>query len=181
MSIDSINEDVTGELIPVNENDYEIIEAEEQAITYLERIQARKHKLNKIKELYQERVQALQDKIDQAYKWLDEEETKLNSEIGWLIRPLEDFMRAINASNPKIKSLNLPTGKLKLRKLPDKVIIMDGFKATKDDLGKPGIVEKISYDVNKTEIKKHIEETGEVLDYAHIEPGETKFEYEVME
>lgn len=178
--VDSIDEDVTGELVPVQNDDYQIVEKEEDATTLLERIAARTHKINRLKELYLARVQPLQDKIDQAQKWLDDETAKIQSQVVFLSGPLEEFMRAINASNPKIKSLNLPTGKLKLRKLPDKVIVADDFQPTADDMGKVGVVEKISYSVNKTDIKKHIEETGEVLDYAHIEPGEVKFEYEVI-
>jgi len=178
--IDTIDEDISGDLIPVNEEDYEIIETDEAATSLLERIAARVHKISKLQELYMARIQPLKDKIDMASIWLDGEKVKLDREIGYLKGPLEEFMRAINASNPKIKSLNLPTGTLKLRKSPDKVIIAEGFKATADDFGKPGIMEKLTYEVSKDAIKDHIKKTGEELDYAHIEIGETKFDYEVF-
>ena len=175
--IDSIDEDVTGELQP--EGEFGIIEKNEEAMTLLERIKVRQDAIEGLEKLYEFRTRALREKIEQADKWLADEKVKYQRQIDFFKMPLKQFMEAINASNPKIKSLNLPTGKLKLRKLPDKIVITDGFKATADDYGKPGIFEKLTYEINRTAIKEHLKKTGEMPDYATIETGETKFEVEV--
>ena len=178
--VDSINEDVTGELQP--EGEYGIIEQKEEAMTLLERIKARQAAITDLEKLYEMRTRLLRDKIEIADKWLADEKEKLQRQIDFFKTPLEHFMRAINASNPKIKSLKLPTGTLKLRKLPDTVTLKDNWKAGEADVGKPGInkIEKVEIKVSLSEIKKHIQETGEELDYAELVPGETKFEVEVI-
>ena len=133
----SIEESITGDLQAVEEN-LPVPEHNEGAVSLLERIQARQHIIGHIKEDHSHRIAMLEEKLELAKATRDKEIEVVRKSIAWLTFPLEQFMRAINASNPKIKSLKLPTGILKLRK-SENLIICEGWILSKDTPRRCGV------------------------------------------
>ena len=171
MSTEFIEEEFSGELEEITEAPLPETITEESAMPMIARIGYRQKEIAKAK--------ALRDKwIEQAEHWYEEKESKLMNGINFYSLALEGFMRALNASNPKIKSLNLPAGKLMLRKLPDKVELKEGEELTADH---PFANVKTVITLDKKGIKDQIKSTGEIPTYVEYIEGETKFSVEVYD
>jgi hypothetical protein len=169
MSNDFIEEEFSGELEEITEAPLPETITEESAMPMIARIGYRQREIAKAK--------ALRNKwIEQANHWYRAKESKLMNGINYYHLALEGFMRALNASNPNIKTLNLPAGKLILRKLPNTVELKEGIT-----LGHTTnfTVEKTTFSLDKKSVKAHIKETGEIPDFVEYKEGETKFSIEV--
>jgi len=125
-----------------------------------------------------ETIKGIQAKRDfiiaQANLWADQKIKQIENYNNWYSSRLIDFMRAINKSDPKKKSIKFPLGKIGFRQSPEKIEIDPDYNPAEhtDD---PNVVVKTTYSVSKTAIKNQMEATGELPDYASVVPGEIKF------
>jgi len=169
------NEAATGQFVDVLQLDaLPAVDSDLKAESYLRAVAIRRNEIKRIADLRDAEIAKIQDIFNNQIE-------KIERSCGFLEGYLENFLREINRQDSKVKSRKYSAGVLKLSKSPDKVEIVEGFTPTEADLDKPGInkVVKTEIKINKTEIKKYIKETGEVLDYAELVPGVTKFKVEV--
>lgn len=106
--------------------------------------------------------------------WALERNTMLSSRIEWLSKKMELYLKEEN-----LKTLDLPNGVIRIRKQPEKVIIVDEEKffkrATNAVLNI--IPESIKPDLLK--IKAWIKRTGRIPDGVEVINGEEKFSYTI--
>lgn len=172
--ITAIQEEYSGELESIDvEQPCPVVETDEAVITTLSRLIFRDKAVAKIE------LQAnyLRQK---ANEWEKGEIEKIEKQKAWLQVPLQSFMESINRSNPKIKSLKFPVGKIGLRSTPQKIEIDADF-VPDEHCGEKFIIGKTTYTVSKKDIKKQLDETGEIPDYASVIPGEQRFYYKAGE
>ena len=106
--------------------------------------------------------------IAQIQRWQEREGGKLEERATAFSAPLKAFLR-----REERKSLRLPHGELKLRKLPDKIIVHEEvFNYNREEFIRV-IPEKREPDLPK--IKKHLKATGELLVGVDLQLGEQKF------
>lgn len=120
--------------------------------------------------------------MEQLQVYLEIHLTRFQKEIDWRAGPLEIYARdAHRRSKGKIKSLDLPHGKLKLRAQREKVECDEPkILAWCDDHAEEAqnfidIIRRI----NKSNLQKYVKGTGEVPDgVAIVPPGEPNFHLE---
>lgn len=169
--ITAIQEEYSGDLEEIDvEQPYPVVETDEAVITTLSRVLVRDKAIGKINA-------QCNFMIDQAMEWAKTEIEKIEKQKQYFLTPLQSFMESINKSNPKIKSLKFPVGKIGLRQSPQKIEIEADFVPA-DHTDDPNVIKKVSYSVSKKQIKEQLDKTGEIPDYASVVPGETKFYYE---
>ena len=168
--IQAIEEEYSGELEEIDvDQPCPVVESDEAVITTLGRLIYRDKAIEKIK-------QQADFIVSNAQLWAMREVAKIEKQKEWFLTPLQSFMESINKSNPKIKSLKFPVGRIGLRQSPQTIAIDPDFVSAdhKDD---PNVTEKTTYSVSKKSVKKQLDDTGEIPDYASVVPGETKFYY----
>ena len=149
------------------------IESKDQAIWATRKI------AQKVKEQRQN-LEAAQAEIDRINNWMESENGKLDQEIQFFEALLESYFYRLREEDPKLKSLKLPHGTLKLRKQQPK------FEYDEDKL-LPWVKENlvsalvIKESVSKTTVKDYIKETGEVVPGVEVEVRPEKFSIEVTD
>jgi len=106
--------------------------------------------------------------------WALERNTILSSRIEWLNRKLELYLKEEN-----VKTLDLPNGIIRIRKQPEKVIIVDEekfFKKATNALLNI-IPESARPDILK--IKSWIKRTGKIPDGVTVTSSDEKFSYTI--
>jgi len=175
-SPEKIEDDFLAEILPVGEVGAEIVlEEPAQADHQIQRIARLMQKGEDIKGFVAGEMKRLQEYLERKLQ-------TLQGEIDWRSGPLEIYMRDANRRNPKIKSLDLPHGKLKLRAQQDKFEIDEekvlGWAG--DHLQEAASFTETKIVIRKDNLKKFIKETGEMVDGVTIEPaGESKFYLEI--
>ena len=172
--VDVIQEEFTGDLDEFDTSQPPpVVQENEGAEIALARIAYRDKAIDKIK--------ALRDyKCQQAVEWANREIIKIEKQKQWHLDSLKYFMEGINRSNPKVKSLSFPSGKIGLRQTPQRIEIDADFVPSEhtDD---PFVVAKTTHVVAKEDMKAHLKNTGELPDYASVVPGKKKFYYQPNE
>jgi len=162
-----IQEDFTDELEEFDSSLPPVVQDEDAAQTALARLVFRDKEIA--------RIEARRDFIkNQADEWANQQIEKIEVQKQHFLLPLESFMKSINKSNPKIKSLKFPYGTIGVRQTPQKIEIDDDFKP-EEHADDPFVSAKVTYSVNKANIKKVMKNTGELPEYASVVPGEIKF------
>ena len=132
------------------------------------------------------------DRILQIIAKFDCQLSEINTGAKEMITRIEDWQRARIEPIEKQKQFycnllrsylvqkdrkteKLPTGTIQLRKMPDEIVIDDseavmlaGFKR-----------ETVKYSVDKTKLRNHIKQTGEIPDGADVLPQEPRFNYQL--
>jgi type IV secretory pathway VirB4 component len=180
MSPEKIEDDFLAEVLPEGEIGAEIVlEEPAQADHQIQRIARLMQKQKEIEAFVQEEMKRLQEYLERKLK-------TLQGEIDWRSGPLEIYMRDANRRNPKIKSLDLPHGKLKLHAKQDQLILeedkvwgwINRHPVETDDYS----LVKTTREIQKSSIKDFIKKTGEVVDGVTIVPaGEPSFKIVVKE
>lgn len=166
------------EVLPEGEVGAEIVLRDPGAVDYqIQRIARLKAKQDEI-------VAFTKKQVEELLAYQDLRLETLQKEIDWRSGPLEVYVRDVHRkSDGKTKSLDLPHGKLKLIKQPDKYELEEGIVLNWIEIYHPDLwyrLCKITVSVRKDEIKKFIKETGELPDGVVIEPvGEPKFHLEL--
>ncbi|KPL01713.1 MAG: hypothetical protein AMJ73_10075 [candidate division Zixibacteria bacterium SM1_73] len=168
----------------------EVAPEEVGAEVALENPQQADYQLQKIKKINAE-MDAVEDfarsQIEAIENWKDGRLKTLQGRYDWLAKPLEIYIRALHRKTEgKQKSLDLPTGKLKLRADQDQYeydeetlfnwVVDNADYAEKYDLVR---VKKF---VDKKNIKDFVKTTGEIPEGVIITPaGEPRFYIEFKE
>ena len=106
--------------------------------------------------------------------WMLERNSMLQSRIEWLSKKLEYYLR-----EEKLKTLDLPNGIIKIRKLPEKVIIVDEEKFFKKATNALLNIIPETAKPDLLKIRSLIKKTGRVPDGVEIQNGEEKFSYTI--
>ncbi len=109
--------------------------------------------------------------------WALTRNTKLTERVSFLARKLQSFIEQRG-----VKTIDMPNGKLQIRKKPDRIEIEDlnVFLANAD----PSLLDSIpeSCKPNLTKIKAHVKMTGgKVPDGCRLIPGDEAFSYKLKQ
>jgi hypothetical protein len=136
-------------------------------------------KMSRIQAEIEENNRVAQAEIDLIVSWRDEENEKLERSISFFESLLHEFFHSQRESDPKLKTVKLPHGSLKMRAQQpefqyDETQLLPWAKENLPD----AVVVKVS--VSKTPVKKHIKETGEMVPGVTITERPEKFSVEVV-
>lgn len=106
--------------------------------------------------------------------WALERNTILSSRIEWLSRKLELYLR-----EEDLKTLDLPNGIIRIRKQPEKVMIVDEEKFFKKAASALLNIIPESAKPDLLKIKAWIKRTGRVPDGVEITSSDEKFSYTI--
>lgn len=115
--------------------------------------------------------------------YLDKRMSVLQKEIDWRSSPLEIYVRDANRkSDGKVKSLDLPSGKLKLRAEREKFECEDEKVLHWCDVHGVERIINVTRRIDKRELSGYIKDTGEMPEgVTIIPPGEPRFHLEIKE
>ena len=136
-------------------------------------------KMSKIKAEIEENNKVAQAEIERITAWRDEENEKLERSISFFESLLHEFFLSQRESDPKLKTMKLPHGTLKMRAQQpqyeyDEEILLSWAK---ENLPEAVVIKE---SVAKTLVKKHIQETGEMVPGVTITERPEKFSVEVV-
>ena len=106
--------------------------------------------------------------------WALERNSMLQSRIEWLSRKLELYLR-----EEEVKTLDLPNGIIRIRKQPEKVIIVDEEKFFKKATNALLNIVPETAKPDLLKIKAWIKRTGRVPDGVEVSTSEEKFSYTI--
>ena len=106
--------------------------------------------------------------------WALERNTMLQSRIEWLSRKLELYLKEEN-----LKTLDLPNGTIRMRKQPEKVIVVDEEKFYKRATSALLNIIPESAKPDLLKIRSWIKKTGRIPDGVEVTTGEEKFSYTI--
>lgn len=106
--------------------------------------------------------------------WALERNSMFNSRIEWLSKRLERFLKEEN-----LKTLDLPNGIIRIRKLGEKVMIVDEEKFFKKATSALLNIIPESAKPDLLKIKAWIKRTGKVPEGIAVAPQENKFSYTI--
>lgn len=105
--------------------------------------------------------------------WIKRERTREQEKERWLVEQLEEYHRRLFAEDEKRKTVRLPSGELKARKLPDTVLVADPgeFCAAYDGTD----LVRVTMAPNLNELKTAVLKRGQSFDGVEVVPGDVKF------
>lgn len=144
------------------------ITTQEQAIWAL-------RKINRIEARRTEANETAKNEISRISEWQISQNAKCDSEWTYFYALLREYMFGLKETDPKLKTVSLPGGKLAIRKQQpeysyDEVKLLSWAKDNLPD----AVVTKES--ISKTVVKDYIKETGEILPGVDIQDRPDKFE-----
>lgn len=134
----------------------------------------------------EENKEVARDRIEAITAWLEEENGKLQHAVDHFAGALRTWHMSLIETDPaddeawkkeKNKTISLPDGKLSVRKgsyttsIDDKESLTEWAKANREDLLELALVSTV-----KSQVAKHIDETGEVPPGVKYERSEPKFD-----
>lgn len=136
-------------------------------------------KMSRIQAEIEENNQVTQAEIERIISWRDEENEKLERSISFFEGLLYEYFMALRQEDPKLKTMKLPHGTLKMRAQQpqyeyDEEILLSWAK---ENLPEAVVIKE---SVAKTLVKKHIQETGELVPGVTITERPEKFAVEVV-
>ena len=136
-------------------------------------------KMSRIKAEQDENTQAAQVEIDRIAAWREEENEKLERSVSFFEGLLYEYFMDLREEDPKLKTMKLPHGALKMRALQPKYEYDEDalLSWAKENLPQ-AVVTKES--VSKNPVKAHIKETGEVVPGVVVLQRPEKFSVEVV-
>ena len=136
-------------------------------------------KMSRIKAEQDENIQTAQAEIERITSWRDEENGKLERSISFFEGLLYEYFVQLRDENPKLKTMKLPHGSLKMRaQQPQYEYDEDQLLPWAKENLPDAVVVKES--VAKTPVKKHIQETGEMVPGVQMVERPEKFSVEVV-
>lgn len=136
-------------------------------------------KMSRIKAEIEENNRVAQAEIDLIVSWRDEENEKLERSISFFESLLHEFFLQLRESDPKLKTMKLPHGTLKMRKQQpefqyDEALLLPWVK---ENLPEALVIKE---SVSKQAIKKYVIATGEKPPGVEIVERGEKFSVEVV-
>ena len=136
-------------------------------------------KMSKIKAEIEENNKVAQAEIERITAWRDEENEKLQRSISFFEGLLHEYFMQLREDDPKLKTVKLPHGTLKMRKQQPQYEYDEAqlLPWAKENLPEAVIVKE---SVEKNHVKKYIQETGELVPGVTIIERPEKFSVEVV-
>lgn len=136
-------------------------------------------KMSRIQAEIEENNKVAQAEIERVTAWRDEENEKLERSISFFESLLHEFFHSQRESDPKLKTMKLPHGTLKMRKQQPQYEYDEDqlLPWAKESLPEAVVVKET---VSKNPVKKHIRETGEMVPGVTITERPEKFIVEVV-
>lgn len=116
--------------------------------------------------------------IDKIDRWIEGKREAANRERVYFEARLHEYLVALQAEDPKLKSLKLPGGTIRTRKQQPEYKYDDDMILPWAKKNLPAAV-IVKESVNKSEIKAHHKDTGEVIPGLTVAEREPKFEVEL--
>ncbi len=135
----------------------------DSAIWAMRKIQERRGELDEIEAVYQRQIQ-------QMNLWRETEQARLLRSITYFEGRLTEYHQLKLDEDPTKKTIKLPNGELTCRKLPDRIEVAETAIE-----GLPEQFLRVKVEPKKTELLKHIKDTGELFDGVSVIPGDLKF------
>jgi hypothetical protein len=136
-------------------------------------------KMSRIQAEMDENIMTAQAEIERITGWRDSENEKLERSVSFFEGLLYEYFMDLREEDPKLKTMKLPHGSLKMRAQQpqyeyDETQLLPWAKENLPD----AVVVKES--VAKTPVKKHIQETGEMVPGVQMVERPEKFSVEVV-
>ena len=150
------------------------IEKDEQVEVYLRLIASRIKEVQRLKALRDAEVSRIVETADFKIKRIDDT-------VSFFKSQLHNYLLGVHNQNPKVRNLDFLNGKIRFRKLPDKVEIDPDFKPDIES-NSAYVVSGTYYTVNKKALMDTVKNgigTIGLPEWAKFVPGEDKFELEV--
>jgi len=147
------------------------IEKDEQVEVYLRLIASRIKEVQRLKALRDAEVSRIVETADFKIKRIDDT-------VSFFKSQLHNYLLGVHNQNPKVRSLDFLNGKIRFRKLPDKVEIPETFDP-EGNIDSPYIKAKTTYGIDRQTLLKIAKSGGELPEWATFTVGEDKFELEV--
>ncbi len=148
------------------------IESKDQAIWAL-------RKIAQAKADQDENTRAAQAEIDRIAVWRNEENEKLQRSVSFFESLLHEYFMQLREDDPKLKTMKLPHGSLKMRAQQPDFIYNEDELLEWAKVFMPEVV-VVKETVSKNPVKKHIRETGEMVPGVTITERPEKFIVEVF-
>lgn len=112
-------------------------------------------------------------------EWIKKERHREQEAERWLVEQLEEYHRRLFAEDDRRKTVRLPSGELKARKLPDTVTVADPdeFCAAYADTG----LVRVKMIPDLTALKREVLNRGANFDGVEVVPGEMRFSVALVE
>lgn len=136
-------------------------------------------KMSKIKAEIDENIMTAQAEIERITGWRDSENEKLERSAAFFEGLLYEYFMALRETDPKLKTMKLPHGALKMRAQQPKYEYDETLMLpwAKKNLPEAVVVKE---SVAKTPVKKHIKDTGEMVPGVEIVERPERFSVEVV-
>lgn len=159
----------TGETEPVD--NVPPVESDIEASNFVRLIATRQGEIDRMTELRDAEVSKINDVYNQRIE-------SLERGIGFFSQQLEFYLREANRQDENVKSKTFSSGRISLRKQPDRIEIDSNFKP-EENTDSPYVRGKKTYCVDRETLKKSHKNGYELPDWAKVEEGKTKFKVEV--
>ncbi|MGI6078808.1 MAG: host-nuclease inhibitor Gam family protein [Fastidiosipilaceae bacterium] len=136
-------------------------------------------KMSKIKAEMDENIMTAQAEMERIVGWRDGENEKLQRSVSFFEGLLHEYFLTLRESDPKLKTMKLPHGTLKMRKQQPQYEYDESLMLpwAKKNLPEAVVVKE---SVAKTPVKKHIKDTGEMVPGVEIVERPERFSVEVI-
>ena len=160
-----------------------VVDNDKKATWCLRKIKQMKEKQSENEKLAKEQIAEIEDEIKEVRKWLEEENSRIDNNIGFMESKLENYAHRLREDDPDLKTHKLPFGSLKFRaqrakwKYDDDKLLEFVEEAMSD-------VVKIKKKVDKRKLKKRIDvvdgraiikDTGEIVEGIKVTNRPEKF------
>lgn len=136
-------------------------------------------KMSRIQAEIEENNKVAQAEVERITVWRNEENEKLQRSISFFESLLHEYFMQLREDDPKLKTMKLPHGSLKMRKQQPEFQYDETqlLPWAKENLPEAVVVKE---SVAKTPVKKHIQETGEMVPGVQMVERPEKFSVEVV-
>lgn len=136
-------------------------------------------KMSKIKAEMDENIMTAQAEMERIVGWRDGENEKLQRSVSFFEGLLHEYFLTLRESDPKLKTMKLPHGTLKMRKQQPQYEYDEEtlLPWAKENLPEAVVIKEA---VAKTPVKKYVQETGEMVPGVTITERPEKFSVEVV-
>ena len=170
-----------------NESEGFVVDNDKKATWCLRKIKHMTEKQSENEKLAKEQIAEIEEEIKEVRRWLEEENSRLDNNIGFMETKLENYAHRLREDDPDLKTHKLPFGSLKFRaqrpkwKYDDDKLLNFAEDAMAD-------VIKIKKKVDKRKLKKRLEvvdgkaiikDTGEIVEGIKVTDRPEKFKVDI--
>ena len=137
-----------------------IVDDDSKATWCMRKIKHMKENKRENKELAEEQIAEIRKEIAEVESWLEDENGKLDDNIGFMENKLEHYARQLREDDPDLKTHKLPFGSIKFRSQRPKWNYDDEKLLEFSEINLSEVV-KVEKKVDKRELKKRLDVAGD--------------------